>query len=1227
MIRTARRVFRVSAVALGACLATGRSLPAQIGSATDIITGRVSGPDGAPIEGARVEVTSIETQIVRARATNARGQYTILFPGGGGSYSITVRYLGMAPVTTMLAREGDEDRMVADFTLQPAPTTLNRVVTRAQSNRQQNQNRREPGNVERALTPEMLQRLPIDASDLAAIATLAPGVVGVEGTDSTAASFSVAGQPATQNAVTLDGLSFESMLLPPEAIRVSRVITNTFDVSRGQFTGGQIATTTRGGSNFVQGGFTYSMRDPSLQWSEDETAIAGRGYNEHTLSGGLGGPIRRNVLFVFGSFQLRQRSDPLLSLATIDAGTRDRVGVSPDSITRFLSALDTYGLSPDVAGIPRERQFDNLSFLGKLDWTVSDRHNLSVRGDWRGGAQEAARIGALSVPHNGGDSRTRGAGGMVTLTSHFGTGVINEFRGYVSSNLRSADPYLVTPQGRVRVGSVLPDGTRSITTFEFGGNAGLPQDATTHGLEITDEVSLITRGGAHRLKLGALFNASRFEQELTTNRYGSYVYNSLSDFETGTPATFTRSLTARSRSGASYNSALYLGDVWRVKRGLQVDVGVRLEASRFDGAPQYNPLVDTLFGRRTDRFPSEVHASPRFGFSWTPVAGRNVPRFTIRGGVGEFRARPATSMFAAALDATGLPDSEGQLICIGSDVPVPDWTGFRDDPASIPTTCTDGGSGTSASGRRSNVTLFDERFAAPRSWRASLGGQKRFRDRYGIGVDALYALGTRLPRFTDLNLVASPAFSLSDENDRPVFAPASSIVASTGALSLGGSRIHRGFGQVLLAEPDGRSRTAQVTVRANGIARIGLIFNVAYTAMWSRDESSFSCCTAGQGYSAPTTAGDPRVREWAPNNLERRHSALASMTYPVRPWMEITAVGRLMSGARFTPFVGGDINGDGARNDRAFIFDPNTVADTAVAAGMRRMLAREDRVGECLRSQVGRVAGRNSCQSPWNPTLDFQANFRPQSLGLERRLTLSLIAVNTLAGLDQLFNSGQLRGWGQPYRPDGTLLHVRGFDSTARRFRYEVNERFGHARGGGGGVVAPFILALQAKMSIGPDPARDRIRALFAPGGARSSARAGQRGRINPSAQSILARINRTIPNPVLSILAMRDTLMLTPAQDSALIIVADSLAARNERVAVRVSDAIAKAGPNADALTLAATLQPRMTDVRSNVEKALESAERILTPGQWAMLPERITSPIPGQMPRNRARRQERQP
>jgi hypothetical protein len=99
----------------------------------------------------------------------------------------------------------------------------------------------------------------VDAGDLMALAALAPGVIQVPGTDTTKASFNVAGQPSNQNSITLDGLSFGAGSVPSEAIRNTRVVTSTYDVGRGQFTGGQVASTTRGGTNNVQGAVSYNL--------------------------------------------------------------------------------------------------------------------------------------------------------------------------------------------------------------------------------------------------------------------------------------------------------------------------------------------------------------------------------------------------------------------------------------------------------------------------------------------------------------------------------------------------------------------------------------------------------------------------------------------------------------------------------------------------------------------------------------------------------------------------------------------------------------------------------------------------------------------------------------------------------------------------------------------------------------------------------------------------------
>src|SRR3954469_19922620 len=240
------RTFVLSLVGFFPAMALG-----QVGSTTDILMGRVSGADSQAVANAHIEATSLETGITRTKTTGADGRYTIVFPDGGGSYRLTVRAVGMTPVTRTISRQGDEDRLITDIDMSQFANQLATVRVRATPRRGNATDRPEPGSTERSLNPNLLNRLPVDPGDLNALAALAPGVIAVPGTDTTKAAFSVAGQPSNQNNITLDGLSFGAGSVPTEALRNTRVVTSTYDVARGQFTGGQIASTTRGGTNNV----------------------------------------------------------------------------------------------------------------------------------------------------------------------------------------------------------------------------------------------------------------------------------------------------------------------------------------------------------------------------------------------------------------------------------------------------------------------------------------------------------------------------------------------------------------------------------------------------------------------------------------------------------------------------------------------------------------------------------------------------------------------------------------------------------------------------------------------------------------------------------------------------------------------------------------------------------------------------------------------------------------
>src|SRR5438067_3330564 len=476
----------------------------QVGFTTDILMGKISGLDSQAVAGARVEATSLETGITRTKTTGADGRYTIVFPDGGGSYRLTVRAIGMEPVARNIARQGDEDRLISDFIMGRAATQLATVQVRATRRTNQDQ-RPEPGSTERNLNPNLVNRLPVDAGDLTALAALAPGVIQVPGTDTTKASFNVAGQPSNQNSITLDGLSFGSGSVPSEAVRNPRVVTSTYDVARGQFTGGQVASTTRGGTNNVQGALSYSLRDPTLEFVDDSSPAFGQKYTQNQINLGAGGPIVKDKLFTFGALSFSRRTDPLLSLLAADPLTLQRLGTNPDSIARFLSLVQADGLPLTSPLAPDQRLNDNTSALVRVDYNFVEDHSLMLRGDWRGNTQLGSRLNALALPHSGGDLKGSGGGGMLTLTSHLGM-FINELRGYKSVDNRNTNGYLSVPDGRVVVASVLDDGTSAISTLQFGGNPSLPQETRSSLLEVSDDLSRLTTAGGHRFKLGGLRN-------------------------------------------------------------------------------------------------------------------------------------------------------------------------------------------------------------------------------------------------------------------------------------------------------------------------------------------------------------------------------------------------------------------------------------------------------------------------------------------------------------------------------------------------------------------------------------------------------------------------------------------------------------------------------------------------------------------------------------------------
>jgi hypothetical protein len=580
---------------LSPCLS--RAALAQVGSTTDIVTGKVTGapPNNGPIVGATVTVTSIDTHISRSRLTNSDGRYTIIFPDGGGQYRVEVKYIGYAPADLLLSRQADEDRLVANITMTTEVHQLETVTTRGRQGA--GRDAANAGGTGLTLTPSQIEKLPIDGSDLATIATLSPGVVGLSATDTTATAFSVAGQRQSLNSTTVDGLSFAGASVPTEAVRNIRVVTNSYDVSRGQFTGGQIATTTRGGTNDAAGSFGVTARNSNFAFGTQGPPAFGQLRDQLQLSGGFGGPIVRDKLFTFTAAQVNRRSDDLISLLNASPNTLGPLGISRDTADQFANKVRQLGLPVTGPNVPSSRGVTSVVGFQRFDYLLSDDETLTLRGDYRATAQEGSRVSVFSLPTVGTATSNAGGGLFLGLTSHLGDATINDFRVYAAHSQTTLAPYLALPAGRVTVIPEVADTDEAqplgfgVSSLAFGGSPAAPQRTFNDYVESTNEISILPGEGAHRIKLGALINIARFGQNITPNQQGVFTYNSLSAFQADSPSTFTRNFNVQNTEAHAVNGAVYLGDAWR-KGQLQITYGARVEGSVYSGAPAYDPTID-----------------------------------------------------------------------------------------------------------------------------------------------------------------------------------------------------------------------------------------------------------------------------------------------------------------------------------------------------------------------------------------------------------------------------------------------------------------------------------------------------------------------------------------------------------------------------------------------------------------------------------------------------------
>ena len=1131
----------VKSALLGLLLAGAAVAEAQ---QTDVIRGRVTNEDGNALQNVRVMATSIPGNVTREVRTDNRGNFQIIFPGGTGDYMVGYALIGYVYRQQQIKRLADEDVLIANAALDVVQLDTIAVVAPVQQRVGRNSSTPDVGGTERRIDTSTLP--PEMQGDLNALAASMPGVLLVPGVEGAPDGFSVLGLGADQNTTTLNGLPLGQNGLPRDANVSTTLTTSPYDVSRGGFSGANVNVRSSSGNNFRTRGMSMVLNTPQLQWTDRAGRALGNEYTNVSLGGTMSGPLVLNKTFYNVSYQLGRQSRDNQSLQGTNAVGLQTAGVAVDSVTRFIGILQGAGVPGLGSSLHSQRLSDNGSLFGSID--ISPPNNTSgqsigftFNGNW--GKQSPVFGGATQLASTSGD-RTNWGGGLQVRHNAYVKLVLSETSAGFNVSENFGDPYLSVPLGRVRVTSDLGAGSSGVQNLVFGGSQSLSSSSRSRGASFQNTLSWFDDANKHRVKLATELQFNAGVQNPAANTLGTFTFNSLQDLEAGNAASFSRTLSVRERRTGHYTASISLGDSYRRTQDFQLQYGVRLDGTRYLIDPEFNPVVLSTFGRRNDRLPTPIGVSPRVGFSWTLGTSDEIqaffgqaraPRAVVRGGIGLFASTSGTGQLGSAVENTGLPSGTQQIFCVGSSVPVPDWSSYTNDLSQVPVQCTDGTGGSQFSNSSPNVTLFASNFKPQRTVRTNLSWNGAIFDaRFSTNIEGSYSLNLNQQRSVDLNFDNVPRFTSLPDN-RPVFVQTTSIVPTTGAIAARDARVSSSFARVSEVRSDMQSRTAQVTLRLSPINRRPTSFgwNGSYTYTHIREQVS--------GFSS--TAASPLDVTWFRSG-QGPHQFQYNLRYQFFKAVTVNWNGNFRSGAAYTPMVAGDINGDGYANDRAYVYPstrpdiPNPPFDSLADAMAQLMRTTSGRARECLESQGGRIAERNSCRGPWSSNASLNITLDRVRFRMPQRASISFSVSNPLGAADLLVHgSDNLRGWGQNPSPDAQLLYVRGFDAATRTYRYEVNQRFGQTRPQVLAMRQPVMVTTSVRIDLGPTRERQQVEQNVGAGRNRPGNRM--------QAQFWRQSGPNSIQNPLSAILRNQDTLRLTALQ-------ADSIAVLNRRYTYR---------------------------------------------------------------------------
>jgi hypothetical protein len=301
------------------------------------LTGNVTDASGAVVAGASVIITHKETGQSREGVTDASGSYdfpTVL----AGTYAVRVTKQGFKTVSKDNIKVTLNNVTRADLQVEVGQVSETVIITAEAA-----QLKTDRAEVSAELTERPLRDLPVPLGrNYQNLFKTLPGFTPPEDAHSVPSNpsrslvFNVNGSSRSSNNTRNDGISSTNIWLPHvtayvpalEAIETVNVVTNSFDAEQGLAGGAAINVQIKSGTNNFHGSAFEYHSDQALKardYFRPPQNAKGK-FIQNQYGGTLGGPIIKNKLFFFGSYEgtkNRQNDSLIVTVPTAALRTGD----------------------------------------------------------------------------------------------------------------------------------------------------------------------------------------------------------------------------------------------------------------------------------------------------------------------------------------------------------------------------------------------------------------------------------------------------------------------------------------------------------------------------------------------------------------------------------------------------------------------------------------------------------------------------------------------------------------------------------------------------------------------------------------------------------------------------------------------------------------------------------------------------------------------------------------